>query len=292
MANSMTGYGRAQGIIDGRDITVEIKSVNHRFFEFSPRVPRSYAYLEDKLKTLVHNSVSRGKTDVSLTIVTLDGTNTQVEINHALAGSYVSGLRELGNGLGIPDDLTLTGISRFNDIFIVRKTEDDEDAVWDAVSRVAAEALEKLVNMRAAEGERLKADMLERLEIIEGHVRRVEELSPKTVEEYRARLTAKIAGVLEQMQLDEARILTEAAIFAEKIAVAEETVRLGSHIGQFRGILGGKEPAGRKLDFLTQELNREANTIGSKAQDLEVARLVVEMKSELEKIREQVQNIE
>lgn len=292
MANSMTGYGRAQRQIDGRDITVEMRSVNHRFFEFSPRVSRSYAYLEDKLKNLVNAKISRGKLDLSLTVLTIDGTNTQVEINHALAGSYLSALRGLGSELGLPDDVTITSLARFNDIFVVRKTEDDEDATWNAVSQVAGEALEKILAMRATEGEKLKQDILGRLSSIEGLVKRVEEISPKTVEEYRQRLTAKITEVLEQKQLDESRILTEAAIFAEKIAVSEETVRLKSHIGQFRGILESGGSVGRKLDFLVQELNREANTIGSKAQDIEIARIVVDIKSEIEKIREQIQNIE
>lgn len=292
MANSMTGYGRAQQLIGGFDITVEMKSVNHRFFEFSPRVSRSYAYLEDKLKTLVYGKVSRGKIDISLSIVKVDGSNTRVEINRELAGSYLSELRRLGEELGLDDDVTLACLARFNDIFIARKVSDDENIVWTAVSCVAEEALGRLLDMRAAEGEGLKADILARLGVIEGYVRRIEGLSPKTVEDYRARLTAKITEVLEQKQLDESRILTEAAIFAEKIAVDEETVRLNSHIGQLRSILGESEPAGRKLDFLVQELNRETNTIGSKAQDMEIARIVVEIKSELEKIREQVQNIE
>lgn len=292
MANSMTGYGRAQKQIDGRDITVEMKAVNHRFFEFSPRIPRSYAYLEDKLKNLVNAGVARGKVDLSLTALTVDGTNVQVEINHALAGSYLAALRGLGEDLGVTDDVTLSSLARFNDIFVVRKTEDDEDAVWTAVSQVASEALEKFTAMRRAEGEKLVQDILGRLTAIEALVAQVEEQSPKTAEEYRKKLTAKITEVLEQKQLDESRILTEAAIFAEKIAVSEETVRLTSHIEQFRAIFAESGPLGRKLDFLVQEMNREANTIGSKAQDVAIARVVVDIKSEIEKIREQIQNIE
>jgi uncharacterized protein (TIGR00255 family) len=288
----MTGYGRAQRLVSGRDISVEIKSVNHRFFEFSPRLPRAYAYLEEKLKALVYSRASRGKIDLSLSILTLEGQNASVEINSALAGSYLAALRGLGEQLGVKDDITLSSLARFNDIFSVRKAEDDEDAIWADVSAVASEALGMFMEMRAREGEKLAADILGRLSAIEAHVAAVEELSPKTVEEYRQKLTAKITEVLEQKQLDEARILTEAAIFAEKIAVAEETVRLRSHIGQFRANLAGKEPAGRKLDFLVQELNREANTIGSKAQTIEIAKIVVEIKSEIEKIREQLQNIE
>ncbi len=292
MANSMTGYGRAQRLLNGRDITVEIKSVNHRFFEFSPRMPRAYAYLEEKLKALVYAKASRGKVDLSLTIAAVDGVHASVEINRALAGSYLSALRELGRELGVADDLTLSVLSRFGDIFTVKKAEDDEDEIWRDVSAVAGEALDSFMEMRAREGEKLKADILGRLAAIEAHVGKIEMLAPQTLEEYRKKLTSKITEVLEQKQLDEARILTEAAVFAEKIAVDEETVRLRSHIAQFRTNLGSKEPAGRKLDFLTQELNREANTIGSKAQNVEVTGLVVEIKSELEKIREQIQNIE
>jgi uncharacterized protein (TIGR00255 family) len=292
MVSSMTGYGRAQKMIGGRDITVEMKSVNHRFFEFSPRISRSYAYLEEKLKSLVYDKVSRGKVDLSLTVVQLEGTGAEVEINKPLAEAYLKAMRGLGGALGLNDDITLTSLARFGDIFIVRKTGDDEDAVWNAVREVAGEALLKFVSMRASEGEKLKDDVIMRLEAIEGYVKGVEAAAPKTLEDYRTKLTAKITEVLEQKQIDEARILTEAAIFAEKISVNEETVRLNSHIGQFRSILKGGGAVGRKLDFLVQELNREANTIGSKAQDIEIARIVVEIKSEIEKIREQIQNIE
>jgi len=292
MVSSMTGYGRAQKMVGGRDITVEMKSVNHRFFEFSPRISRSHAYLEDKLKSLVYDKVSRGKVDLSLTLVQIEGTGAEVEINRPLAESYLKAMRGLGESLGLSDDITLTGLARFGDIFIVRKTGNDEDAVWNAVREVAQEALEKFVSMRASEGEKLKDDVIMRLETIEGYVGDIEAAAPKTLEDYRAKLTAKITEVLEQKQIDEARILTEAAIFAEKISVNEETVRLYSHIGQFRSILKGGGAVGRKLDFLVQELNREANTIGSKAQDIGIARIVVEIKSEIEKIREQIQNIE
>ncbi|MCL2033338.1 MAG: YicC family protein [Oscillospiraceae bacterium] len=292
MISSMTGYGRAQKMIDGREITVEIKSVNHRFFEFSPRISRSNAYLEEKLKSLVYNKISRGKVDLSLTMVQIEGMGLEVGINMPLAGSYLKAMRGLGDELGLSDDVTLTSLSRFGDIFIVRKTSDDEDAVWNAVREVAAEALEKLVSMRVSEGEKLKADVISRLSLIEGCVGEVERLAPQTLKDYKAKLTAKITEVLEQKQIDEARILTEAAIFAEKISVNEETVRLYSHIEQFRSILSSGEAVGRKLDFLVQELNRETNTIGSKAQDIGISKLVVEMKSEIEKIREQIQNIE
>lgn len=292
MVRSMTGYGRAQETIDGRDITVEIKSVNHRFFEFSARVPRAYGYLEEKMKKFVQSGVSRGKVDVNITVLTLEGTAAEVEINHELAKSYLNALRETGSALGVEDDITMSVLSRFSDIFTVRKTMEDEEVIWNAVRQVAQKALENFVSMRELEGERLKQDLLSCLEKVETLVGEVEKRSPQTVKEYTARLYAKIQDVLGDARVDDQRVLTEAAIFAEKVAVAEETVRLGSHIHQFREILESKDPVGRKLDFLVQELNREANTIGSKAQDVAVARMVVDIKSEIEKIREQIQNIE
>ncbi len=292
MIRSMTGYGRAQETLNGRDITVEVRSVNHRFFEFSSRVPRAYGYLDEKLKSLLQSSISRGKVDVNVTILTVDGGTADVAINHTLAQEYVTALRELGAQLDLRDDLTLSAISRFGDIFTLRKSPEDEDQVWADVRQVAEQALARFVEMRRVEGARLREDILGRLTSIEKGVARVEERSPQTVEEYRARLTAKLRELLGGAQLDEQRILTEAAIVAEKLAVDEETVRLRSHIAQLRAILETPEPVGRKLDFLVQELNREANTIGSKAQDVEIARVVVDLKSEIEKIREQVQNIE
>lgn len=292
MIKSMTGYGRAQMLLNGQDITVEIKSVNHRYFEFSARVPRSLGYLEEKLKAAVGTRVSRGKVDVSASVATLEGGVAEVEINHELARAYLESIRSLGGDLGLTDDLTLTGLTRFSDIFFVRKVEEDENKVWEAVEQVLERAMEKFLAMRETEGNRLRDDLLTHLLAIEESVAAVEERSPQTVEEYRLRLYQKLSEVLADRQLDEARLLTEAAIFAEKVAVAEETVRLRSHLEQFRAILAKGGAVGRKLDFLVQEMNREANTIGSKAQNVEIARLVVEIKSAIEKIREQIQNIE
>lgn len=292
MMKSMTGFGRAQALIDGRDITVEVKAVNHRFFEFSARVPRAYGYLEEKLKSYIQSNVSRGKVEMGVILQTIEGTNAQVEINYELAKSYVDALRTLSERTGLTDDLTLSSIARFSDIFAVRKTEDDEEVIWNAVRQVADQAIEKFVEMRKREGARLREDLLEKLNNIETHLAVVKEKSPQTVADYRQRLFAKLTEVLGNTQLEEQRILTEAAIFAEKVAVDEETVRLDSHIAQFKEIIKSDQPVGRKLDFLVQELNREVNTIGSKAQDVSIAQLVVEMKSEIEKIREQIQNIE
>ena len=285
---SMTGYGRARQMIGNKEITVELRSVNHRFLEYSSRVPRAYAYLEDKLKNLVKGSVSRGKVDVTLSVQTISGTDTQVIINHDLARSYLEALRDLAEDLQIKNDVSVSQMARFSDIFSVVKVEENEEEMWQAVQQVAQQAVQNFVDMRRAEGEKMKQDLLNRLQTIEQLVARVEELSPKTVENYTKRLYA----ILQSNTVDDQRVLTEAAVFAEKIAVAEETVRLGSHIHQFRQILSSSEPVGRKLDFLVQEFNREANTIGSKAQDLEIARIVVDLKSEIEKIREQIQNIE
>jgi len=288
----MTGYGKAQKLVDGREIAVEIRSVNHRFFEFSARVPRSMGYLEEKLKSFVYQYVSRGKVDISVTVVSIDEMDSQVLVNTPLAKGYLDALRNLSRELGVEDDVTMSTLARFHDIFVLQKVDADADALWEAVRQVAEEALTSYLAMRAAEGEKLRADILNRLDVIEGYVARVEERSPQTVEEYRAKLYAKLCEVLGDQQIDEQRILTEAAIFADKIAVNEETVRLRSHIAQMRQFLQSPQPVGRKMDFLVQEFNREANTIGSKAQDIEIARIVVELKSEIEKIREQVQNIE
>lgn len=292
MIKSMTGYGRAQRAVDGRDITVEVKSVNHRFFEFSAKVPRACGYLEEKLKSYIQGQISRGKVEAGVVIQTIGGAKTVVQINRELASAYVNSLRELGTELSLRDDLTLGTLARFTDIFTIQKQAEDEDAVWAAVRLVADDAVARFVAMRETEGEQLKNDMLDRLSSIESRVAFVTEQSPRTTEAYRERLAAKLREVLADRQIDETRVITEAAIFADRVAVDEETVRLTSHIAQFRAILGQDEPVGRKLDFLVQEINREANTIGSKAQDVAVAQAVVDIKSDVEKIREQIQNIE
>jgi len=293
MVNSMTGYGRAQQLLGEREIGVEIKSVNHRYFEFSARVPRSYGYLEEKLKTLVHARVGRGKVDVFVSILALEGAAAQVEVNHTLAEGYLSALRGLGRELMLDDDITLSDMTRFSDIFTIRKSEADEDEVWKDVRAVADQALDAYLAMKGTEGQKLESDVRGRLDSLEGLVSQVEERSPQVAEQYRRRLYAKLQEVLGDTGIEEGRVLTEAALFAEKTAVDEETVRLRSHLDQMRGFLSqGGEAVGRKMDFLVQEMNRETNTIGSKAQDLDMQRIVVDMKSEIEKIREQIQNIE
>lgn len=288
----MTGYGRAQKILNGRDILIEIRSVNHRYYEYTSRIPRAYGYIDEHLKALLKTAVSRGKVEISVSISNIEGRDTVIAANKGVAEGYLAALRELGGELGLKDDITLSKLIKLPDIFNVQKTADDEDQIWEDVRQTASEALKSFVKMREAEGERLKADVIEKAGSILVDVERVEELSPKTVENYRNRLSQKLAEILEGRDIDEQRILTETAVFAEKIAVDEETVRLRSHISQLKGMLDADGPVGRKLDFIVQEMNREVNTIGSKAQDLDITRLVVDMKAEIEKIREQIQNIE
>ncbi len=292
MIKSMTGYGRAQQLVEGWDIAVELKAVNHRYYEFSARMPRAYGYLEEKLKNHLAGSVSRGKLEASVTIQATGEAPLQVQVNRRLAESYVTALRQLGQELGVSDDLALSHLVRIPDLFVLEKGGEEEEKIWQMVRQVADEALRQFLGMRQAEGAKLEEDLSARLKTIEALVGQVEEQSPRTTQEYRERLYRKLSEVLADSSIDESRILTEAAIFAEKTAVDEETVRLRSHVAQFRAILARPEPAGRKLDFLVQEMNREANTIGSKAQDVAIAKVVVALKAEIEKIREQIQNIE
>ena len=298
MPKSMTGYGRAQRLSDGRDVLVEIRAVNHRYYEFSARLPRTCMYLEEKLKSFLNGKIARGKVEVSVTITRPDGKDAQIAVNRSVAEGYVNALRmlneEMGEngGLWLSDDITLSSLLRLPDVFTVTKEQDDENAVWAVVSEAAAEALESFLSMRTAEGERLANDLLGKLSGLETMLEKIEAIEPGVAESYRQKLLAKLTELLGDTNIDEQRILTETAIFAEKTAIDEETVRLHSHIAQFRTLIASDEPVGRKLDFLVQEMNREVNTIGSKAQDLSITRLVVDMKSEIEKIREQIQNIE
>ncbi len=292
MLRSMTGYGRSQKILNGRDILVEIRSVNHRYYEYSSRIPRAYAYIDDKLKALLKSGISRGKVEVSVTINNIEGRDTEIAINKGVAEGYVKALRSVAEELGLKDDLALSNLTKLPDVFTIQKTPDNEEEIWNDVSQVASEALERFVSMRITEGEKLRSDILEKADFILTMVAKVEELSPKTVENYRSRLYQKLSEVLEDKNVDEQRIVTEAAIFSEKVAVDEETVRLRSHIGQLKAMLSSEETIGRKLDFIVQEMNRETNTIGSKAQDLDITKIVVDVKAEIEKIREQIQNIE
>jgi len=293
MLKSMTGFGRAQGTFDDFNILMELKSVNHRYFEFSARVPRAYGFLEEKLKSYFQGKIARGKVECFLQLENLAEDNVLISVNHALASGYRQAFAELSEQYGIENDLTATALARFSDIFIVRRKEADEEAVWSCVSEVAAETLDSFLRMREAEGLRLKTDILQRLDNILDNVAAVEHRSPETVRDYQDKLLTRMQDLLADTGIDEQRLLTESAIFADKIAVAEETVRLRSHMEQLRACLDSEESSvGRKLDFLVQEMNREANTIGSKAQDISIANHVITIKSEIEKIREQVQNIE
>lgn len=278
--------------MDGKTIIVEIKSVNHRYYEFTSRVPRSCGYLDEKLKSFIQGQVSRGKIDVGVSIQSDGVSDEKIEVNSEVAKGYITALRSANEELGLEDDLTLSRIMRLPDIFDVKKIEEDEETVWNEVKLVAEKALERFIAMREAEGEKMREDILSRLDYITGLVEKIEKKSPETTEKYRKKLFDKISEVLKDTNVDEQRILTEAAIFSEKTAVDEETVRLRSHINQCREMLSMNEAVGRKLDFLIQEFNREANTIGSKCQDIEITKVVVDLKSEIEKIREQVQNIE
>lgn len=292
MIRSMTGYGAAEEILHGRSIRVEIKSVNHRYFEYTARVPRSCGFLEERLKRLLSGAISRGKVDVGVLIQTVEGVEEEITINREVVASYVNALRSVKDDFGLADDLTLSAISRFPDVFTVVKAETDEEELASDVEAVAQKAIEAFVAMRKTEGEKMKADVLSKADFIEEKVGFVEKRSPETVREYRERLFAKMAEVLENTQIDEARLVQEAALYADKVAVDEETVRLRSHLSQLRQIVELDEPVGRKLDFLIQEVNRETNTIGSKCSDVAIAQVVVDIKSEIEKIREQIQNIE
>ena len=292
MVLSMTGYGRARLTLHGRDITVEIKSVNSRYFEYSSRLPRGYSFLEDKLKKLVNGKIARGKAELNLTIVNVVAPDTVITQNVELARQYKAAMDEMARQLGMRNDVTLSGLCRFPDMFSAVHAEADEAELWQDVQAVAAAALENFVAMRAAEGAKLREDVLARLCTLEKDVGVIEQTSAARVQKYTDKLYARLKELLDGRDIDDARILTEAAIFADKTAVDEETVRLRSHIRQYRDILALSEPVGRKLDFLTQELNRETNTIGSKCNELDITRVVVEVKGEIEKIREQIQNLE
>ena len=292
MVLSMTGYGRAQQVLGGREITVELRSVNARYFEYSSRLPRTCAFLEDPLKRLMAEKVHRGKVELALTIQNVTASDAVVQADYALAESYRRALAALAQRLDVKDDVTVMALARFPDVLTQTAAPADPDALWADVSAVAGQALEAFVGMRAAEGAKLKADVESRLAVVEDLVGQIEQGSAGRVQAYTERLYARLQELLADRSIDEARILTEAALFADKTAIDEETVRLHSHVAQFREILQLEEPIGRKLDFLTQELNREANTIGSKCQDAALTRLVVTLKSEIEKIREQIQNIE
>ncbi|MDR0946965.1 MAG: YicC family protein [Ruminococcus sp.] len=287
--NSMTGFGSARMSIHDREITAEIKSVNNKFLEISVRTPRSYTFAEDKIKSYIQSSLSRGKIDVNINITSQSTSDIKISLNDGIITSYINALRSEKR---LNDDLSLSDLLRIPDAIVTEKSETDTDEVTADILETVAQALTGLSEMRQKEGQRLKNDIAARLNLIEDYVLSVEKISPDTTAKYREKLFKKLSEILADKNIDESRVLTEAAIFAEKTAVAEETVRLKSHINQYRTFLEAGEPIGRKADFLTQEMNREANTIGSKCQDIEVTKIVLDIKSEIEKIREQIQNVE
>ncbi len=292
MVRSMTGFGRGHAVLNGRDITVEMRAVNHRYYEFSCRLPRAFSFAEERLKSLLQGKISRGKLEVSVLVQNVTAVSERITANKEVIGAYIRALREINDEFSLTDDLSLSAVMKLPDAFTVVKEETDEDQLWEDLKSVTVEALNNFIAMRETEGARMKADISSRLDVIEKNVAFVEERSPLIVENYRKRLYDRMCEVLDGKAVDENRILLEAGIFSEKTAVDEETVRLRSHIAQFREMLESAEPIGRKLDFLVQEMNRETNTIGSKVQDIEVTKVVVDQKSEIEKIREQIQNIE
>ena len=292
MIKSMTGYGKSEQTIDSLNVTVEIKSVNHRYFEFSARVPREYGFLEEKLKKYCNSLITRGKVECYVSVEDLEEREMEVNVNETLADGYVKALKELSERFGLKDDISAVTLSRYPDVITLHKASEDEERIWNAVKTVAETAVSKFIEMRETEGSKLRGDILSRADYIIECVEFIEGRSPETVREYNEKLKQRMKELLGDAAVDEQRLLNEAAIYADKIAVDEETVRLRSHISQLREFMNSSEAIGRKLDFLVQEINREANTIGSKAQDVDIAKKVIAIKAEVEKIREQVQNIE
>lgn len=292
MIKSMTGFGRAVAETDGYVITVEIKSVNHRYFEFSSRIPRQYGFLDDKLKSYINSRVSRGKVECYVSIDALNTEAAQVVVNNTLASAYVSALKEFSKNYDLKEDFGASTVARFQDVLVVKKADEDEEKIWSYVKSVTDTALDKFIAMRTVEGEKMKNDISSRADYILSCVEYIEKRSPETVKEYNDKLVERVHDLIGDVSLDEGRVIQEVAIYADKVAVAEETVRLRSHLDQLKAFINADEPVGRKMDFLVQEINRETNTIGSKANDVDIARKVVDIKAEVEKIREQIQNIE
>ena len=288
----MTGYGRGEANLNGRPITVELRSVNNRYLDCTVKLPRIYVFAEDAVKSRVQSRISRGKVDVYITIGPSANGDVAISVNKPVADGYYAALKDLRDTYGLRDDISVSLLSRFQDVFLVEKTQEDLEALSADICSVLDLALDDFDAMRTREGEKLCQDVRSRAATIEGLVSKVETRSPGIVADYRAKLVARMNEVLQNTQIDESRILTEAAIYADKVAVDEETVRLRSHLSQLRHMLEQGGAIGRKLDFLIQEFNREANTIGSKCSDIETAGYVVDIKAEIEKIREQIQNIE
>ena len=289
---SMTGYGSAKGTVEGLNISAELKSVNNRYLDVSVRLPRGFLFAEEAIKAAVQQHISRGKVDVFLTVDSSQAADTVVRVNEPLLRAYLDAIDSIAAEHGLQNDVTALSVARFPDVLSVEKAEADQDALRAGLVALMDEALAEYDRMRLREGQKLREDVESRLVTIEALVTEVETHAPETVEAYHNRLRQKLESVLEGKDVDEARVITECAVFADRVAVDEETVRLRSHIAQMRQMLAAGSPFGRKADFLIQEFNREANTIGSKCQNADIAKVVVDLKSEIEKIREQIQNIE
>ncbi len=292
MIKSMTGYGRGEGNFGGRTITVEIRSVNNRYLDCSVRIPRIYLFVEEQVKAVIGQEISRGKVDVFVTLEGAEGNLVEISVNRPVAKGYFQAYAELAEMFQVKNDLTSSQLATLPEVLLVEKAKENVEQVGGQILSVVQQAMQDFHVMRQREGEKLHDDLLSRANQVENLVAIIEERSPLTVSEYQQKLELRMKEVLSASQLDEARILTEAAIFADKVAVCEETVRLYSHLSQLRRMLEEEGAVGRKLDFLIQEFNREANTIGAKCSDIEISRQVVELKAEIEKMREQVQNIE
>ena len=295
MIKSMTSFGRARETVGGKDITVEIKSVNNRFFDCSVKLPRAFSFLEEKIKPYLQSrSVSRGKVDVFISIDVIDTPDVEISIDEGYAAAYISALRELGARFDLANDVSIMSVARSSDIFVIKKSEEDAQKDWEDLKTVLDSAIDKFIAARVREGENICQDLVAKVKSINERVSIIEKLSVEDISTYRAKLEARLRDMLADNRIvfDENRILTECAVFADKIAIDEEIVRLRSHFDGFAEILSSDEPAGRRLDFLVQEINRETNTIGSKCQNSSIARLVVDIKCDIEKIREQIQNIE
>ncbi len=292
MVKSMTGFGRAEAEIHQYGISVELKSVNNRYFDCTVKLPRIYSFLEDTVKKRVQSSISRGKVDVYISVDDSRAKNITVSLNKPVAEGYLKALRDIRDEFELRDDISVSLLTRFSEVFSVEKSQENLDEITEGISTVLEMALSQFDEMRIREGEQLLEDIRSRLSAIAQMTSRVEERSPQTISEYRARLFQRMQDVLASAEIDETRILTEAALFADKTDITEEAVRLRSHLNQLENMLLTGGIVGRKLDFLIQELNREVNTIGSKGNDLFISTMVVDMKAEIEKIREQAQNIE
>ena len=292
MIKSMTGYGAAKGSSGKLEISVEVKSVNNRYLDSSIKLPRVFNSIEENLKAIINENISRGKVDVYISIDTSNTDDVEIRINQPLVKAYVTALRTIAWDNELSSDIRVADLTRFPDILQAEKRELDTDELGADICDILRSALSGLNDMRIREGEKLSSDIKARLDDIERLTDLAAELSPKSVEEYRKKLEARMSEILQSTNIDEARILTEAAIFADKTAINEETVRLKSHLSQLREMLTGNEPVGRKIDFLVQEFNREANTIGAKGNDTEMSKIIVDLKAEIERIREQAQNIE